>query len=48
MKEISMKRDKSFELLNRAIADELSAYINICFFHFHCDDQGYDLLSTLF
>lgn len=43
-----MKRDKSIELLNRAIADELSAVHQYMFFHFHCDDQGYDLLSTLF
>ncbi len=43
-----MKRDKSIELLNRAIADELSAVHQYMFFHFHCDDQGYDLLSMLF
>ena len=43
-----MKRDKSIELLNRAIADELSAVHQYMFFHFHCDDQGYDLLSSLF
>jgi len=43
-----MKRDKSIELLNRAIAEELSAVHQYMFLHFHCDDQGYDLLSTLF
>ena len=43
-----MKRDKSIELLNRAIADELSAVHQYMFFHFHCDNQGYDLLSVLF
>ncbi len=43
-----MKRDKSIELLNRAIADELATVHQYMFFHFHCDDQGYDLLSTLF
>ena len=43
-----MKRDKSIELLNLAIADELSAVLQYMFFHFHCDDQGYDLLSSLF
>ena len=43
-----MKRDKSIELLNLAIADELSAVHQYMFFHFHCDDQGYDLLSSLF
>lgn len=41
-------RDKSIELLNKAIADELVAVHQYMFFHFHCDDQGYDLLSTLF
>ena len=43
-----MKRDKSIELLSLAIADELSAVHQYMFFHFHCDDQGYDLLSSLF
>ncbi len=41
-------REKSIELLNLAIADELSAVHQYMFFHFHCDDQGYDLLSSLF
>lgn len=39
---------KSIELLNKAIADELSAIHQYMFFHFHCDDQGYDLLAGLF
>lgn len=43
-----MKREKSIELLNLAIADELAAVHQYMFFHFHCDDQGYDLLSSLF
>lgn len=41
-------REKSIELLNKAIADELSAVHQYMYFHFHCDDQGYDLLSNLF
>ena len=41
-------RIKSIELLNKAIADELSAVHQYMYFHFHCDDQGYDLLSNLF
>lgn len=41
-------RDKSIELLNRAVRDELSAVHQYMYFHFHCDDQGYDLLATLF
>ncbi|MFH1851973.1 MAG: bacterioferritin [Candidatus Neomarinimicrobiota bacterium] len=39
---------KSIELLNKAVADELSAVHQYMYFHFHCDDQGYDLLSALF
>lgn len=41
-------REKSTELLNRAVRDELSAVHQYMYFHFHCDDQGYDLLSLLF
>lgn len=41
-------KEKSIELLNRAIADELSAVHQYMYFHFHCDDQGYDLLANLF
>jgi bacterioferritin len=41
-------KSKSIELLNRAVADELSAVHQYMYFHFHCDDQGYDLLSNLF
>ena len=40
--------EKSVELLNRAIADELLAVHQYMYFHFHCDDQGYELLSGLF
>lgn len=39
---------KSIELLNRAVADEMSAVHQYMYFHFHCDDMGYDLLSNLF
>ena len=39
---------KSIELLNRAVADELAAVHQYMYFHFHCDDQGYDLLAGLF
>lgn len=41
-------RTKSIELLNRAVADELSAVHQYMYFHFRCDDYGYDLLSNLF
>jgi bacterioferritin len=40
--------EKSIELLNRGVADELSAVHQYMYFHFHCDDQGYDLLASLF
>ncbi len=39
---------KSIELLNKAVADELSAVHQYMYFHFHCDDQGFDLLAKLF
>ena len=40
--------EKSIELLNKAAADELSAVHQYMYFHFHCEDQGYDLLAGLF
>jgi bacterioferritin len=40
--------EKSIELLNKAVADELSAVHQYMYFHFHCEDQGYELLSGLF
>ena len=40
--------EKSIELLNKAVADELSAVHQYMYFHFHCEDQGYDLLASLF
>jgi len=40
--------EKSVELLNKAVADELSAVHQYMYFHFHCDDLGYDLLAGLF
>jgi bacterioferritin len=41
-------KEKSIELLNKAVADELSAVHQYMYFHFRCDDLGYELLSTLF
>jgi len=43
-----LMHEKSVELLNRAVADELTAVHQYMYFHFHCDDQGYDLLAGLF
>lgn len=40
--------EKSIELLNKAVADELSAVHQYMYFHFRCDDRGYDLLAGLF
>ena len=41
-------KEKSIQLLNNAVADELAAVHQYMYFHFHCDDQGYDLLAGLF
>jgi bacterioferritin len=41
-------KEKSIELLNKAAADELSAVHQYMYFHFHCEDQGFELLSNLF
>src|SRR5512147_1293164 len=43
-----MDRTKSIELLNRAVADELSAVLQYMYFHFHLDDQGFGPLALLF
>ncbi len=41
-------REKSIELLNKALRDELTALHQYMYFHFHCDDQAYDILAGLF
>jgi bacterioferritin len=41
-------KEKSIELLNKALGDELAAVHQYMYFHFLCDDQGYDLLAGLF
>lgn len=40
--------EKSIELLNRAVADEMQAVHQYMYFHFHADDQGFELISSLF
>lgn len=40
--------EKSVELLNKAVAEEMQAVNQYMFFHFHCDNQGLDLLAGLF
>ena len=42
-----IKREKSIELLNKAVADEMTAVNQYMYFHFRLDDMGYDLLSSL-
>ncbi len=41
-------KEQSIKLLNQAVADELNAVHQYMYFHFHCDDQGYELLANLF
>ena len=43
-----MDKNKSITLLNKAVADELLAVHQYMYFHFHCDDQGFELLANLF
>ena len=49
-KKPTMKKqmNKSIELLNKAVGDELAAIHQYMYFHFHCDDQGLDQLANLF
>lgn len=46
--ETMIKREKSIELLNKAVADEMTAVNQYMYFHFRLDDMGYDLLSSFF
>ena len=40
--------EKSNEFLNKAVGEELAAVHQYMYFHFHCEDQSYDLLAGLF
>jgi bacterioferritin len=40
--------EESIKLLNDSVADEMAAVHQYMYFHFHCDDQGFDLLANLF
>jgi bacterioferritin len=42
-----MNRQKSIELLNKAISEELSAIHQYMYFHFILDDLGYDFLAGI-
>jgi bacterioferritin len=43
-----MSVQDTISLLNRAVADELSAIHQYLYFHFHLDDQGFGPLASLF
>ncbi|WP_457638872.1 bacterioferritin [Persephonella sp.] len=43
-----MNKEKSIKLLNKAIAEELTAIHQYMYFHFVLDDLGYDLLASIF
>jgi bacterioferritin len=43
-----MNREKSVQLLNNAVADELQAIHQYMYWHFHLDDQGFPPLANLF
>ena len=47
-REFAVNREKTIELLNTAVGDELSAIHQYLYFHFHLDDQGYDHLAGMF
>jgi len=40
--------EKSIDLLNKAVADEMTAVHQYMYFHFHTEDQDFELLSALF
>lgn len=43
-----MDKENSIELMNRAVADELLSIEQYLYFHFICDDRGYDPLAAIF
>jgi bacterioferritin len=43
-----VKRDKSIELLNMAVAEEMTALNQYMYFHFLLEDMGYDYLAAYF
>jgi bacterioferritin len=43
-----VKKEKSIELLNMAVAGEMTALNQYMYFHFLLEDMGYDLLSSYF
>lgn len=45
---IVVNSEKSIELLNKSVADELTAVHQYMYFHFHLDDLGFAPLAKLF
>jgi bacterioferritin len=45
---VVVKSEKSIELLDKSVADELAAVHQYMYFHFHLDDLGFRPLATLF
>jgi bacterioferritin len=43
-----MKTEKSIELLNKGVADELQAVHQYMYWHFHLDNQGFAPLAAMF
>jgi bacterioferritin len=43
-----MEKNKSIELLNKSVGDELQAVHQYMYWHFHLDDQGFGPLSAMF
>lgn len=43
-----MKREKSIELLNKAVAEEMTALYQYMYFHFRLEDMGYGILAKYF
>ena len=43
-----MNAERSIELLNEGVADELQAVHQYMYWHFHLDDQGFPPLAALF
>ena len=43
-----MDKNKSIDLLNKGVADELQAVHQYMYWHFHLDDQGFGPLSAMF
>jgi len=43
-----MDKQKSIDLLNKAVSDELQAIHQYMYFHFHLDDQGFGPIAGLF